>query len=35
MISKFYDITGEKIKCLKQTCPRCGDGVFLADHKDR
>ena len=35
MISKCYDITGAKIKCLNQTCPRCGKGVFLANHKDR
>jgi small subunit ribosomal protein S27Ae len=29
-----YTISGDKIE-RKATCPRCGPGIFLADHKDR
>lgn len=35
MVSKFYDISGNTLKRKKQTCPRCGEGVFLAEHSDR
>ena len=34
-IPKFYDITGDKIERKKRECPRCGKGVFMAEHKDR
>ena len=30
-----YKIDGEKATRLKKHCPRCGAGVFLADHKTR
>ena len=30
-ISKIYD----KGKSKNRTCPKCGPGVFLAEHKDR
>ena len=26
---------GDGIERLRQECPRCGPGVFLAEHKDR
>lgn len=32
---KFYRLEGEKLKRLGQTCPRCGPGVFMADHGNR
>ncbi|OHE51407.1 MAG: 30S ribosomal protein S27ae [Thaumarchaeota archaeon RBG_16_49_8] len=32
---KFYQIEGGSLKRLKKECPRCGRGVFLAEHKDR
>ena len=32
---KYYEIKKGQIERVKQTCPRCGDGVFLAEHKDR
>jgi small subunit ribosomal protein S27Ae len=32
---ELYKIEGEKLIRLRQTCPKCGDGVFLAEHKDR
>ena len=31
----LYKIDGEKIERLKRFCPKCGPGVFLAEHKDR
>lgn len=32
---KFYKIDGAKLMYLKKECPRCGKGVFLAEHSDR
>jgi len=32
---KFYKIEGDQLKKLKKDCPRCGKGVFLAEHHDR
>lgn len=29
-----YVISGESLKKSK-SCPRCGQGIFLANHKDR
>jgi len=34
-IYKFYQVKGDKVERLKKECPRCGRGVFLAEHKDR
>ena len=35
-IHKFYSINKDgTLKRERQTCPRCGTGVFLADHKNR
>jgi len=30
-----YQIEGDKIRRVKQSCPKCGAGVFLAQHRDR
>ncbi len=30
-----YDVDGDEVKRKGRTCPRCGDGVFLAEHRDR
>ena len=30
-----YEIRDGHIERLNQSCPRCGDGVFLAEHHDR
>ena len=35
MTHKLYKIKDNKIERTRKTCPRCGDGVFLGDHKDR
>ncbi|MBD3387662.1 MAG: 30S ribosomal protein S27ae [Candidatus Altiarchaeales archaeon] len=32
---KVYDVSGEAVKRSLKSCPKCGDGVFLADHKTR
>ncbi|MBT4334397.1 30S ribosomal protein S27ae [archaeon] len=29
-----YTIAGDKIE-REKTCPKCGPGIFLANHKDR
>ncbi|HDN74457.1 30S ribosomal protein S27ae [Archaeoglobales archaeon] len=34
-IYKYYEIKGEKVIRKRRTCPRCGEGVFLAEHPDR
>ncbi len=32
---KKYKVEDGKIVRLGRTCPKCGPGVFLADHGDR
>lgn len=34
-IRTYYEIQEGKIIRKKRFCPRCGPGVFLAEHKDR
>jgi len=34
-IYSVYDISGDKLTRKKRDCPRCGKGVFMAEHKDR
>ena len=34
-IYKMYEIKDGKLVRKNKFCPRCGDGVFLAAHKDR
>ena len=33
--SRVYEVSGDSIKRKNKTCPKCGPGVFLAEHKDR
>ncbi len=33
--SKLYKIDGGKAKHLRISCPRCGPGVFMAEHTNR
>lgn len=33
--SEFYDSKGESLVRKKKFCPKCGPGVFMAEHKDR
>jgi len=35
LISRFYEIKGSKVIRKRKFCPRCGEGVFLAEHEDR
>ena len=30
-----YVVEGDTVKRKNKTCPKCGPGIFLADHKDR
>lgn len=32
---RYYEIRDGHIERTRQTCPRCGEGVFLAEHEDR
>jgi small subunit ribosomal protein S27Ae len=32
---KKYLISGETLTRTGRVCPKCGPGVFMADHKDR
>ncbi|MDQ4072966.1 MAG: 30S ribosomal protein S27ae [Thermoproteota archaeon] len=34
-IYKFYKIDKDTIEKIKRECPRCGKGIFMADHSDR
>ncbi|MGM0405889.1 MAG: 30S ribosomal protein S27ae [Thermoplasmatota archaeon] len=31
----MYEVDGDELKRKRRNCPKCGDGVFLAVHKDR
>ena len=33
--SKFYQVEGNKLVRTHKACPKCGPGVFLAQHKNR
>ncbi len=30
-----YKVEGDKVSRSKKFCPKCGPGVFLAEHSDR
>jgi small subunit ribosomal protein S27Ae len=32
---KAYDVSGDSVSRKLSSCPKCGDGVYLAKHKDR
>jgi len=34
-ISKIYEVSGAHVSKKNKTCPKCGPGVFMANHKDR
>ncbi len=33
--ARMYEVKDGKVSRKGQSCPRCGDGVFMAAHKDR
>ena len=35
MKREIFKIEGDKIVRLRRNCPKCGDGVFLGEHKNR
>ncbi len=32
---ELYSVEGEKVARARRFCPRCGPGVFLAEHENR
>jgi len=34
-VSKYYGVSGTTLERKKKTCPKCGPGIFLADHSNR
>jgi len=32
---EIFKVEGEKINRARRHCPKCGPGVFLAEHKNR
>lgn len=32
---EMVKVEGDKIKRIKKLCPRCGEGTYMAEHKDR
>ena len=34
-VSNAYKVSGNSIDKKNKTCPKCGPGTFMADHKDR
>jgi small subunit ribosomal protein S27Ae len=30
-----YEVSGDTLKRKNKTCPKCGPGIFMANHKDR
>lgn len=35
LASSLYEVSGESAKKKNKQCPKCGPGVFMAEHKDR
>ncbi len=35
LISAMFDVSGDTLKKKNRTCPKCGPGVYMANHKDR
>ena len=31
---EMWKVEGETAKSVKETCPRCGSGVYMATHKE-
>ncbi|GKT32461.1 putative ubiquitin/ribosomal protein S27a fusion protein [Aduncisulcus paluster] len=32
-VLKYYKVDGDTVKRINRECPRCGAGIFLAEHK--
>lgn len=33
--SRVYEVSGDTLKRARQSCPKCGPGVYLAKHANR
>lgn len=33
--SDFYQVSSDKAERKRISCPKCGAGIFMAEHKDR
>ncbi|MBN1110090.1 MAG: 30S ribosomal protein S27ae [Methanomassiliicoccales archaeon] len=31
----YYQVKGDKLERSRRSCPKCGPGVFMAEHQDR
>ncbi|MCX6709603.1 MAG: 30S ribosomal protein S27ae [Candidatus Woesearchaeota archaeon] len=34
-VYSYYTASGSSLERKKRTCPKCGDGFFMSEHKDR
>ncbi len=34
-VSKAYEVKGDSLERKNKSCPKCGPGVLLANHKNR
>lgn len=32
---QIYKVSGDKLERTTRFCPKCGPGIFMANHKDR
>ena len=32
---EMYETKGNELTRARRTCPKCGDGVFMAEHQNR
>ena len=33
--SEYFQIQGDSVNRQRKSCPKCGEGVFMAQHKNR
>ncbi len=33
--SEIFEVEDDEIERKRRSCPKCGEGVFLAEHEDR
>ncbi len=32
---EIYEVSGDSLKRKNKSCPKCGSGVYMANHQDR
>jgi ubiquitin-small subunit ribosomal protein S27Ae len=35
VVKNYYEKSGDSVTRKNKECPKCGSGVFMANHKDR